>query len=233
METLIDTLKAMGKATAREIAARMKIETIEVLGMLREHEELEQVTSINGYWTLMVPFTPEVKPEAVITPRPVLRAKNISKPKAPRRPERLDPDAELEKVSDLLRQNGHMTAADIGKALSRDPRGMISTLRVLEKQVRIVKNGTGKGVTWSLPAETEEPVLKSDSVPPVPTQSQDFIQTIPVLIKPQSESGIPTLAQVAKEIRQAKTKLHRLQKLRETIRELAKHKKFIQQVMGA
>lgn len=49
METLIDTLKAMGKATAREIAARMKIETIEVLGMLREHEELEQVTSINGY----------------------------------------------------------------------------------------------------------------------------------------------------------------------------------------
>lgn len=59
------------------------------------------------------------------------------------------------------------------------------------------------------------------------------ILTIPVLIKPKSESGIPTLAQVAKEIRQAKTKLNRLQKLRETIRELAKHKKFIQQVMGA
>lgn len=233
METLIDTLKAMGKATAREIAARMKIETIEVLGMLREHEELEQVTSINGYWTLMVPFTSEVKPEAVVTPRPVLRAKNISKPKAPRRPERLDPDAEFEKVAGLLRQNGRMAAADIGKALSRDPRGMISTLRVLEKQGRIVKNGTGKGVTWSLPAETEETVFKSEPTLPVPTQSQDFIQTIPVLIKTQSDSGIPTLAQVAKEIRQAKTKLNRLQKLRETIRELAKHKKFIQQVMGA
>ncbi|WP_185930843.1 hypothetical protein, partial [Klebsiella huaxiensis] len=62
---------------------------------------------------------------------------------------------------------------------------------------------------------------------------QEFINTIPVLIKPQNETVIPTLAQVAKEIRQAKTKLNRLQKLRETIRELGKHKKFIQQVMGA
>lgn len=227
METLIDTLKAMGKATAREIAARMKIETIEVLGMLREHEELEQVTNINGYWTLLVPFTPEVKPETVAVPRQVLRAKHIAKASAPRRPDRLDPDAEFEKVSQLLREHGVMTAADIGKALSRDSRGMISTLRVLEKQGRIVKNGTGKGVTWSLSAGAEEPAPQAE-----PTQSQEFIQTIPVLIKLRSELGIPTLAQVAKEIRQAKTKLNRLEKLRGTIRELGKHKKIIQQVLG-
>ncbi|VUS72842.1 hypothetical protein [Klebsiella huaxiensis] len=230
MENLTDILKAMGKATTREIAARMKIEPIEALNLLRELEELEKVASTNGYWNLVIPFTPEVKPKAAATPKPVLRAKNITKPKAPRRPERLDPDAEFEKVSELLRKNDRMTAADIGKALSRDSRGMISTLRVLEKQGRIVKNGTGKGVTWSLLEGTEWPAQPVESKP---TQAQEFINTIPVLIKPQNETVIPTLAQVAKEIRQAKTKLNRLQKLRETIRELGKHKKFIQQVMGA
>lgn len=230
MENLTDILKAMGKATTREIAARMKIEPIEALNLLRELEELEKVASTSGFWNLVIPFTPEVKPKAAATPKPVSRAKNTANPKAPRHPERLDPDAEFEKVSELLRKNDRMTAADIGKVLSRDSRGMISTLRVLEKQGRIVKNGTGKGVTWSLPESTEEPVLPIDSKP---TQAQEFIDSIPVLIKPQNETVIPTLAQVAKEIRQAKTKLNRLQKLRETIRELGKYKKFIQQVMGA
>lgn len=120
METVIDVLKATGKATAREIAARMKIESVEVLAMLREHEELDQIANINGYWTLLVPFTSEVKPEVVAIPKPVLRAKNLTKVSTQRRPERLDLDAEFEKISGLLRQQGEMTAADIGKALDGD-----------------------------------------------------------------------------------------------------------------
>lgn len=35
METVIEVLKAMGKATAREIAARLTIEPVEALVMLR------------------------------------------------------------------------------------------------------------------------------------------------------------------------------------------------------
>lgn len=50
METILDVLKAMEKATAREIAARMKIEPAAVIGMLREHEERNEVAQTNGYW---------------------------------------------------------------------------------------------------------------------------------------------------------------------------------------
>ncbi|HHS9552212.1 TPA: hypothetical protein ACTXCE_003315 [Raoultella planticola] len=229
METVIDVLKATGKATAREIAARMKIEPIEVLAMLREHEELDQIANINGYWTLLVPFTSEVKPEAVVITKPAFRAKNLTKVSTQRRPERLDLDAEFEKISGLLRQQGEMTAADIGKALERDARGMTSTLRVLEKQGRIVKNGVGKGVTWGLTAHAEESAFQAEESP---IQTKEFVLSIPALIKPQGELNVPTLAQVAQEIRKAKTKLNRLEKLRGTIRELGKHKKIIQQIQG-
>lgn len=57
METIPDVLKVMGKATAREVAARMKIETLEVLAMLREHEELGQVAQVNGCWQLATKLT--------------------------------------------------------------------------------------------------------------------------------------------------------------------------------
>lgn len=64
METILDVLKAMEKATAREIAARMKIEPAAVIGMLREHEERNEVDQANGYWKVA---TGEVKsqPKAI------------------------------------------------------------------------------------------------------------------------------------------------------------------------
>ncbi|HAV2295745.1 TPA: hypothetical protein JHK52_002120 [Citrobacter koseri] len=40
METVIDVLKAMGKATYREVAARLEIEPVEALNMLRLWDDL-------------------------------------------------------------------------------------------------------------------------------------------------------------------------------------------------
>ncbi|UNK77809.1 hypothetical protein [Raoultella planticola] len=128
METVIDVLKATGKATAREIAARMKIEPVEVLAMLREHEELDQIANINGYWTLLVPFTSEVKPEAVVITKPVFRAKNLTKVSTQRRPERLDPDAEFEKISGLRRLQHHINRMWLEKMPESDTFLAASTL---------------------------------------------------------------------------------------------------------
>lgn len=49
MDNILDTMKKMGKATAREIAVKMKIEPITALDMLREHEDREEVDQSNGY----------------------------------------------------------------------------------------------------------------------------------------------------------------------------------------
>ena len=49
METVIQALNVMGKATAREVASRLGIEPATALNMLREHEEGEEVTQSNGY----------------------------------------------------------------------------------------------------------------------------------------------------------------------------------------
>ncbi|MCA1920975.1 MAG: hypothetical protein LDL43_02130, partial [Buttiauxella noackiae] len=64
MENVLQALKAMGKATAREISAHMKIDVKEILSMLREHEELEQIELVNGWWQLTDTGvkTPRVKP---------------------------------------------------------------------------------------------------------------------------------------------------------------------------
>ncbi|ENJ8541130.1 TPA: hypothetical protein ACIJVJ_002249 [Raoultella planticola] len=105
----------------------------------------------------------------------------------------------------------------------------VDTLRVLEKQRRIVKNGVGKGVTWGLTAAAEESAFQAEVSS---IQTKEFFLSIPALIKPQGELNVPTLAQITPEIRKAKTKLNRLEKLRGTIFELGKHKKIIQQLQG-
>ncbi|WP_079907782.1 DUF1627 domain-containing protein [Salmonella enterica] len=60
METVTEALKAMGKATAREIAARLGIEVRDALEMLREQQEAGAVEFLNGYWSLSG-VTTEVK----------------------------------------------------------------------------------------------------------------------------------------------------------------------------
>ncbi|EBE6296409.1 hypothetical protein ABDM08_001393 [Salmonella enterica] len=50
MESVLDALKAMGKVTAREIAARLDIEVRDALEMLSEQQDLGAVEFQNGYW---------------------------------------------------------------------------------------------------------------------------------------------------------------------------------------
>ncbi|EGG3071200.1 DUF1627 domain-containing protein [Salmonella enterica] len=67
-ETVNDVLKAMGKATAREIAARLGIDMRDALDMLREQHELEAVEFCEGYWLLSGDTSPvklAVEPESV------------------------------------------------------------------------------------------------------------------------------------------------------------------------
>lgn len=52
METVLDVLKAMGKATYRDIAARLDIEPVVALNMLREQKEQGLCNFADGGWFL-------------------------------------------------------------------------------------------------------------------------------------------------------------------------------------
>ncbi|ELE1936262.1 DUF1627 domain-containing protein [Salmonella enterica] len=135
-ETVLDVLKAMGKSTARGVAARLKIEPIKALEMLREQEELAAVRFLNGFWSLT--------------------------PGAPV-PEPLEPMKPTD-ITELLSKNGAMTTMAIASVMGRNAKGMVSSMRALERRGIVVKNGKGKGCSWSLPSaevnltETKDPV---------------------------------------------------------------------------
>ena len=56
MESVIDALKAMKKATYREVAARLDIEPVEALNMLREHKQ-QGLCDFFRHVTHVSPFT--------------------------------------------------------------------------------------------------------------------------------------------------------------------------------
>lgn len=255
MESVLDVLKAMGKASAREIAARMKIEPIEALNMLRDHESQNLVTLLNGYWQIADGKT--AAPPAQATP--VLRSKNVAssvvKPKrkvaqqAPCRPERLTPEEEFHKIRSLLMASGDMETTAIAKELKRDSRGMVSTLRLLERQGKLRKTSNGKVVIWGL-ADVESvaspTVPETAAVPgvaPAPAtispmaeceadSTRKFLDSIPVLSKSNDLMQVPTLKEISKKIRRAKSDVTRLEKLQVAVRELVKHRRTIRLLSG-
>ncbi|EFS3131386.1 DUF1627 domain-containing protein [Salmonella enterica] len=137
-ETVLDALKAMGKSTARDIAARLKIEPIKALEMLREQEELAAVRFLNGFWSL----TPGASASA---------------------PEPLKPMKPTD-ITDLLSKNGAMTTAAIASVMGRKAKGIASSMSALTRKGIVVRNGEGKGCTWSLPPDEEIHTETSASV---------------------------------------------------------------------
>ncbi|MCJ3066401.1 hypothetical protein LN032_03925 [Klebsiella pneumoniae] len=205
MENIIDVLKSMEKASAREIAARMNLEPREALDMLRKHEEVGEVRGLNGYWQL------SGKPASSYSKCPYEAPKKV----------RFDVDEMANKVSRLLRDKGSMTCADIGKALGRDSRGMISTLMMLERENHIISHRTDKQILWSLPEEVAKKEVAA------------VIETIPsFVIHGTTETFSDMLKAVNREIRYTREKGTRLEELRDGIRLVRKHANTLEEVMA-
>lgn len=251
METVIDVLKAMGKATYREVAARLEIEPVEALNMLREQREQGLCDFFDGGWEV----TGNADGKISIRPEPakiVLRAKNLKDaPKKPLRGEVTEP-IKPEAIVALLTENGNMDTVALASAVGRDPRGLASNLCLMAKRRHIKKIGQGKGVKWGLPDETKitpEPVFAElpeieitpkVAIPPAPATEQEhvcavtetFLESIPVLRKPSQPMQIPSLREINNQIRKVKTNLHGLEKLRTAVREVNKHRRALSLFTG-
>lgn len=139
-ETVLDALKAMGKSTARAIASRLEIRPIEALEMLREQEELAAVRFLNGFWSLTPGASASVPASEPLKPM------------------------KLTDITDLLSKNGAMTTAAIASVMGRKAKGIASSMSALTRKGIVVRNGEGKGCTWSLPPDEEIHTETSASV---------------------------------------------------------------------
>ncbi|HFN3777139.1 TPA: DUF1627 domain-containing protein [Enterobacter hormaechei] len=233
METVIQALEKMGRATYREVAARLDVEPVEALNMLREQREQGLCDFSDGGWFIgsakdakRVAFVPQ--------PKPALHGEA---------PEPVDPAV----IRSLLAKNGSMDTPSLATAVNRNARGMTSVMRALERQGVVVKNGQGKGVTWSLPASSTEPQPEpaAESVPAVsaepelaataqPKDIAQIIREIPSFTEERATAQtIPTARVISREIRRTRNKLASLEKLRDAVRVVGRHKNLVQQLVNA
>lgn len=232
METVIQALEKMGRATYREVAARLDVEPVEALNMLREQREQGLCDFSDGGWFIgsakdakRVAFVPQSKP--------ALHGEA---------PEPVDPAV----IRSLLAKNGAMDTPSLATAVNRNARGMTSVMRALERQGVVVKNGQGKGVTWSLPASSTEPEPEpaAESVTAVsaepelaataqPKDIAQIIREIPSFTEGRATAQtIPTARVISREIRRARNKLASLEKLRDAVRVVGRHKHLVQKLVS-
>lgn len=218
METILDILKAMEKATAREIAARMKIEPAVVIGMLREHEERNEVVQANGYWKVA---TGEVK----------------SQPKAISSFSKAPVSVSVSDVIALLAEHGPLTSLELATLAGIESKRVAPMLTHHMTKGRIIREKVGSKFVYSVPAtasvknKSSAPREPETSTPLVPEKSvTEIVEEIPAFVSRPDDLLIPTVRGISSEIRRTKAKLANLEKLREAVRSIRKHGALMQEL---
>ncbi|HEB2428393.1 TPA: DUF1627 domain-containing protein [Citrobacter freundii] len=218
METILDVLKAMEKATAREIAARMKIEPAAVIGMLREHEERNEVVQANGYWKVS---TGEVKSQPTAT-------SSVSKTPA---------SVSVSDVIALLAEHGPQTSLELATLAGIESKRVAPMLTHHMTKGRIIREKVGNKFVYSVPAmasvknkssATQELETSTSSVPE--KSVTEIVEETPAFVSRPDDLLIPTVRGISSEIRRTKAKLANLEKLREAVRSIRKHGALMQEL---
>ena len=213
METVLDALRAMKKATYREVAARLDIEPVEALNMLREQKEQGLCDFYDGAWSLGT--AKEQKPKRI-------------------RPKQTSPL--VERVLSAMQGQGAMSANQVAEKLGKGSRALNASLGAMCKDGLVLRHVDGKNITWSLaggPAiqpEQQEPAaaeVKAASVPESKTLVE-IIGDIPAFASRPDDLIIPSSRYISTEIRRTKAKLANLQRLQGAVRELRRHKDLLQ-----
>lgn len=212
METVLDVLKAMGKATYRDVAARLDIEPVVALNMLREQKEQGLCDFSDGGWFLGT--ATEQKPKRI---RPKQGSELVGR------------------ILAVMQGQGAISAEKIAKLLGKTSRALNASLGALGKEGRVVRHVDGKNITWSLknddaPAPaTAAPIADgshAESTLAEKTTAQ-IVEDIPAFAARPNNLVIPSSRFISSEIRRTKAKLASLQKLQVALRELRRHKHLL------
>lgn len=213
MESVIDALKAMGKATYLDVAARLDIEPVEALKMLREQKEEGLCDFFDGSWSV-----------------------GTAKEHKPKRIRLKQPSPLVERVLSAMQGQGAMSANQVAEKLGKGSRALNASLGAMCKDGLVLRHVDGKNITWSLagePAiqpEQQEPAameVKAVSAPESKTL-EEIIGDIPAFASRPDDLIIPSSRYISTEIRRTKAKLANLQRLQGAVRELRRHKHLLQ-----
>lgn len=226
METVIQALNVMGKATAREVASRLGIEPATALNMLREHEEGEEVTQSNGYWVVGKPLRTQAARAAVQPPVKVT----------------------VNDLARLLAEHGPKSSAELAALARIESKRVAPMLTYHLEKGKILREKIDGKFVYSVRSEKpaaavpKEPVIENkerEPAPAVPALTdadkplEQFVSEIPSFTEGRSAGQmIPTVRVISREIRRTRNKLASLEKLRDAVRVVGRHKNLVNQLVN-
>ncbi|KAF1367355.1 DUF1627 domain-containing protein [Yokenella regensburgei] len=222
MEAVLNALQAMEKASSTEIAARTGMDKQQVINELWELKRAGVVEQNHKTWMLATNGKP-TKSDVVS-------------------PQLVDAKVDESAISDMLRQHGQQTTEELAKRLSTSVRKVASAMAMPVNKGRIRRTSKDGKFCYSLPEPvatdapaTEAELVTTHEAPGSEAQMDipSFLNTIPKFTAPRPDDLIiPTARGISREIRRTQHKLAQLEKLRDSVRQISRHKKLVQELVG-
>lgn len=239
METVFDALKAMGKATSVELAARLDISREEVLNELWELKKAGFVDKSAYTWCVADNNVQQEQPEQAELPEETTTAT-------------------VAKISECdltatIEQRGPQTADELATLFGTTSRKVASTLAMAISKGRLIRVNQGGKFRYCMPNEkindmsVQSTVLvqvgsdadknekQSDrnrfSSTKKHEQSEDSVADIVQPLEKRVDNLVlPSLRQANRELRRAKSHVQKWERVCAALRELNKHRDIVRQM---
>ncbi|GDI21542.1 TPA: DUF1627 domain-containing protein [Escherichia coli] len=241
METVFDALKAMGKATSIELAARLDISREEVLNELWELKKAGFVDKSAYTWRV---------------------ADNNVQQEQPAPEETTTATVTKISESDLtatIEQRGPQTADELATLFGTTSRKVASTLAMAISKGRLIRVNQGGKFRYCIPgdnlpaepkaasvAETDGKAFPQPAGVALPVQEAatqediktetvaDIVQSLPSFTETRSDDLIlPSLHMANRELRRAKSHVQKWERVCAALRELNKYRDIVRQIVDS
>ncbi|EON1528562.1 DUF1627 domain-containing protein [Escherichia coli] len=238
METVFDALKAMGKATSVELAARLDISREEVLNELWELKKAGFVDKNVYTWRVADNNVQQEQPAQAELPEETTTAT-------------------VAKISECdltatIEQRGPQTADELATLFGTTSRKVASTLAMAISKGRLIRVNQGGKFRYCIPgdnlpaepkaasvAETDgkafpQPAGVALPVQEVATQEDIKTETVADIVQPLEKRVdnlvLPSLRQANRELRRAKNHVQKWERVCAALRELNKYRDIVAQL---
>ncbi|EFA4172277.1 DUF1627 domain-containing protein [Escherichia coli] len=237
METVFDALKAMGKATSVELAARLDISREEVLNELWELKKAGFVDKSVYTWRVADNNVQQEQPEQAEPPEETTTAT-------------------VAKISECdltatIEQRGPQTADELATWFGTTSRKVASTLAMAISKGRLIRVNQNGKFRYCMPggnlpaepkaasvAETDGKAFPQPACVALPVQEDiktetvaDIVQSLPSFTETRADDLIlPSLHMANRELRRAKNHVQKWERVCAALRELNKHRDIVRQI---